>query len=93
MTSSIRLRSSSRSAGSRYPVMPLIPYLNALATFAFALAGSAVFSAAGGFFHRRPQPEAMHGDGVLFHLLLAAVRHDGTSLLVDLHHELVGFGL
>src|SRR3954447_25542696 len=72
--------------------MPLSPYLNALATFSLALAGTAAV-AAGGFFHRRPESVAVHGHGVLFHLLLAAVRHDRSALLVDLHHEFVGFGL
>src|SRR3954447_9605388 len=72
--------------------MPLSPYLNALATFSLAFAGT-VRIAAGRFFHRRPEPVAVHGDGVLFHLFLTAVRDDGAALLMDLHHELVGFGL
>src|SRR6478609_4421288 len=84
MTSPIRLRSSSRSAGSRNPVMPLSPYLNALATFPLALPGPAGFPrvpgfsivSASGLFHGGPQPEAVHGHGMALHLLLAAVGND-----------------
>src|SRR5687767_1575290 len=95
MTSLKSPRSSSRSAGSRNPVMPLMPYLKALATFPLALARAALAApvvSAGGLLNRCPEAVAMHGDGVLFHLFLAAVGNNGPPLLVDLHHQLVRFG-
>src|SRR5690349_2856057 len=96
MTSANRLRSSSLSAGSRKPVMPLSPYLKALATFSLALARAAAFAApavsAGRLLHGGPQPEPVHRDRVLLHLFLAAMGNNGPALPVNLEHQLVGLG-